>query len=306
MRFDLEIECSNEGVRDAIAHAFSDAQANKNGNALFTGFKDLNHALEYRNPENSSIRIEYAGRRISYSLGIGSYAANGITGSIYYNSNEEYTKATMDDIKNISGLNAYLGISGGLTQIMTHMAALSHNNSIKEVKLCDKNGPQLMYNALQLARYDAMPESINPLKHIFFADSIEANEGFAAYSKKVPSDVHFTLEHRTLEQMVVAAEPKKYFVYSSNAFSIAAKKDRQHSVSNLNGLEAQDRGAELVNMLRNSEGIKNGSYLMAASANATNTLVLHKGKRNGSIGIYSYCYGASAHNECKHPAKSVD
>ena len=303
MNADFEVDTKNETIRDKISKALADVQKNRNGNALLFSYKELRPYLKNsRTRYYEEIKINYEGQRISFSMSARAYFIGGNFKNIYCHSNEGYTKATMDDMMALSGIEDYIGISGGLTQVITHLSALTHKNSIRHVNLYDRNGFQLIYNALQLARYDAMPNSISPMWHVESRDSREANDVLALYGENNRFSMNFALTQDTLEHAVENAENKRHFVYSSNAFEIAVGKEDGNEARNENCWQDQESGSMLVEKLRTSRGFENGSAYMAASVNMPITVILRKESRyEGRMHLYSYCTGNREHSECVHP-----
>jgi hypothetical protein len=302
MHANFEVETENATIRDKVSKALSDVQDNRNGNALLMSYKELRRCLRNNDRRyEKGIKINYEGQRISFRMSARAYFMGGNFKNIYYNSNEGYTKATMDDMAAISGIESYIGISGGLTQVITHLSALTHKNDIKCTNLYDRNGFQLIYNALQLARYDAMPNSISPMWHIEAKDSMESNDVMALYGENNRFRMDFVLTHGTLEHAIENAEDKRHFIYSSNAFTIAVDKGDGKEARNEDCWEDQDSGKTLVEKLRRSKSFKDGSTYMAASVNMPVTIMLRKeGRRADDMRLYSYCTGIGEHAGCVH------
>ena len=302
MQSNFVVETENEVIREKILKALKGAQTNRNEDALIQIYKELRPYLRNNKDRyKEQITINYEGKRISFKMSARAYFIGGDFKSLYYNSNEGYTKATMDDIMALSGIKGYIGISGGLTQIITHMSALTRKNSIELTNLYDRNGFQLIYNALQLARYDAMPNSINPMWHIETKDSIEANEAMALYGENNKFHMNFVLAHDTLEHGIEEAESKRYFVYSSNAFNVSVGREDGREARNENCWEDQQSGNVLVQKLRGSDKFKELSVYMAASVIMPITVMLRKeGKSDPDMRLYSHCTGPGEHSACVH------
>lgn len=302
MQSNFVVETENEVIREKILKALKGAQTNRNEDALIQIYKELRPYLRNNKDRyKEQITINYEGQRISFKMSARAYFIGGDFKSLYYNSNEGYTKATMDDIMALSGIKGYIGISGGLTQVITHMSALTRKNSIELTNLYDRNGFQLIYNALQLARYDAMPNSINPMWHIETKDSIEANEAMAFYGENNKFHMNFVLAHDTLEHGIEEAESKRYFVYSSNAFNVSVGRKDGREARNENCWEDQQSGNVLVQKLRGSDKFKELSVYMAASVIMPITVMLRKeGKSDPDMRLYSHCTGPGEHSACVH------
>ncbi|MEM3883832.1 MAG: hypothetical protein QXT94_02755 [Methanothrix sp.] len=302
MHSNFEVETENATIRGKISKALTDVQSNRNGNALLASYRELRPYLRNNgNRYKDQIRINYEGQRISFSMSARAYFIGGNFKVVYYNSNEGYTKATMDDMMALSGIESYIGISGGLTQVITHLSALTHKNGIRCTNLYDRNGFQLIYNALQLARYDAIPSSISPMWHIEAKDSRESNDVLALYGENNRFHMNFVLTHDTIEHGIEKAESKRYFVYSSNAFNISVDRKDGREARNENCWENQDSGKMLVEKLGSSSRLKNGSAYMAASVSMPVTIMLRKESRNDDgMHLYSYCTGTNEHAECVH------
>ncbi|MEM0154452.1 MAG: hypothetical protein QW814_01295 [Methanothrix sp.] len=302
MQANFEVETENATIRDKISKALTYVQNCRNGNTLLMSYSELRPYLRNNKRRyEERIKINFEGQRISFKMSASAYFMGGNFKEIYYNSNEGYTKATMDDMMNLSGIGSYIGISGGLTQIITHLSALTHKNNISCTNLYDRNGFQLIYNALQLARYDAIPSSISPIWHIEAKNSRESNEILAIYGENNRFNMDFVLTHDSLEHAIENAKNKKYFVYSSNAFGIAIRDSSGKEAKNENCWEDSESGNALVEKLRKSNNFKNGSTYMAASVNMPITIMLRKeGKNANSMRLYSYCSGNGEHAECIH------
>lgn len=302
MQSNFVVETENEVIREKILKALKGAQTNRNEDALIQIYKELRPYLRNNKDRyKEQITINYEGQRISFKMSARAYFIGGDFKSLYYNSNEGYTKATMDDIMALSGIKGYIGISGGLTQVITHMSALTRKNCIELTNLYDRNGFQLIYNALQLARYDAMPNSINPMWHIETKDSIEANEAMALYGENNKFHMNFVLAHDTLEHGIEEAESKRYFVYSSNAFNVSVGREDGREARNENCWEDQQSGNVLVQKLRGSDKFKELSVYMAASVIMPITVMLRKeGKSDPDMRLYSHCTGPGEHSACVH------
>lgn len=299
MHANIEVDASST-LRKIILDTIEEVQKNKADNTLLLAYKGLKQHFKAI-PKDACIGISYSGQRISFSMEARPYMIGGEFKNVYYCSNEEYTNKTMHDIASFSGIENYIGISGGLTQNITILSALRLRNKIKSVTLCDRNGFQLLYNALQLARYDAIPKSINPMWHIKTFDNIEASCAFSLYAKE-KLEMNFVLKHDTLNSSVYWAGRSKHFIYSSNAFGIEIGSKDGKVASNRNSWEAATSGSMFVETLENADNVKPGSAYMAASVNSPAAVLLRKDKPKweSAMQLYSYCSGDGAHLDCSH------
>lgn len=297
----IEIETGSDRVYYALKRAFSEISENRNGNALVTGFGCLKKTLiEEMGAGWDSVKISYNGKTVSFEMDAAPYEADKRHKyGVYYNSNEEYTKSTVDDIGKLYGITGYFGISGGLTQVFTHLSALEKRNHIENVTLCDTNRMQLLYNSLQLVRYDVMKNSINPMWHIKANDSVELRKAFFEYGNSPISGLKFKLVNSDFEELLGNINPGRNFIYSSNAYQVSfGTQVHGEELYTENCWEDSKSGGRILEILRRSDRIENGSAYMAASANSSSTIMLRK-ERN-DIGLYSYCYGDSGHTACVH------
>ena len=299
MHANIDVDASGT-FRNGILEAIDKVQKNKNDMALLQAYKALEPTFK-ASAKDACVSIHYKGHCISFKMEVHPYLIGGDFKNVYYRSNETYTHQTMLDISSFSGIGNYIGISGGLTQNITLLSALRLKNRIKSTTLCDRNGFQLLYNALQLARYDAMPKSINPLWHIKTVDSIEARNAFALYmEEKLKMD--FVLKHDTLDNIIGMARRDSHFIYSSNAFGVEVEFENGAIARNRNAWETQHSGAKLVGTLEKSDNVKSGSVYMAASVNSPAAVLLRKDKPDGELAmpLYSYCSGDGSHSDCVH------
>lgn len=297
----IEIETGSDSIYYYVKKAFSEISSNKNGNALFTSFSSLNKVSKIKEElKNNNLSISYNGDFISFEMSIGPYKVRaGNKYEIYYNSNEEYSKATIEDIAKLSNIKGYFGISGGLTQVFTHISALREKNSFEEVTLCDVNHMQLLYNSMQLVRYDVMGDSINPLWHIKVNDSVEARKAFFRYGQHKIEGLRFKLVNSDFGELLSKINYGSNFIYSSNAYGISFKTSRQgREFSTKNCWNGNESGERIISLLRSSNNIGDGSVYMGTSVDSGGTIMLRKEKKD--IKLYSYCSNAQDHNLCKH------
>ena len=299
MHASIDVDASNS-LRKGVLEAIDDVQKNKNGNALLLAYKALEPSFKAC-AKDTYMGISYKGRRISFEMEVQPYIIGGNFKNVYYNSNEAYTNQTMRDIASFSGIKNYIGISGGLTQNITILSALRLKNRIRSATLCDRNGFQLLYNALQLARFDAMSASINPMWHIACADNLEMRSAVSLYAEE-KIEMKFILRHSTLNGIVERANDDRHFIYSSNAYGVEIESDKGMIARNRNTWETPSSGAILVETLENADNIKPGSAYMAASVNSSAAVLLRKGEIGGetAMPLYSYCSGNEVHSECVH------
>jgi hypothetical protein len=302
MHANVDVEAWNDETCRGVSGAIKEVQENRNDNALLLAYKGLNHYLRADDCRDASIRIDYRGQRISFRMEARPYFMGEEFKNVYYNSNEGYTKATMDDIAAISGIKSYIGISGGLTQVITQLSALKLKNNIRKATLCDRNGFQLLYNALQLARYDAMPKSINPMWHIKAVDNIEARNAFSNYVEEGKLEMDFVLQHDTIDKVIGVARRGTHFIYSSNAFGVEVAYGSDGLARNRNTWEMKSSGDRLIGALESSGNVKPGSAYMAASVNSPAAVILRKDKPDcgSQMPLYSYCSGDKDHSDCVH------
>jgi hypothetical protein len=305
----IKIETNSDKVYYALRKAFSEISENRNGNALATGFGCLEKTLsEEIGVERDNIKISYNGNAVAFEMDTEPYSEMDTElyevnkrreYGVYHNSNEEYTKATVDDIGKLSGITNYFGISGGLTQVFTHLSALEKRNRIENVTLCDTNRMQLLYNSMQLVRYDAMNDSINPMWHIKANDSVELRKALFEYGNSSIGGLRFKLINSDFEKLLDGINPGKNFIYSSNAYRVSLGTRAQgEELHTKNCWKDNKSGERILETLRNSSRIENGSTYMAASVYSSSTIMLRK-ERN-DMRLYSYCYGEPHHDACVH------
>lgn len=299
MHANIDVDASS-AFRKSVLGAIGEVQNNRDDNTLLLAYKGLEPPFRAIS-KDSCIGISYSGQRISFRMEVHPYIIGGGFKNVYYRSNETYTNQTMHDIASFSGIENYIGISGGLTQNITILSALRLKNKIKSTTLCDRNGFQLLYNALQLARYDAMPKSINPMWHIKASDNVEASCAFSLYAKE-KLEMNFILKHDTLNSVVDTARSDRHFIYSSNAFGVEIESVDGKLARNRNTWETTTSGSMLVETLENADNVKPGSAYMAASVNSPAAVLLRKDKPEKEIAmqLYSYCSGEVVHLECLH------
>lgn len=213
---------------------------------------------------------------------------------VYDNSNESYSIETIADMGILHGISNYLGISGGLSQVITHLEVLSNNNKINNVVLCDINKNQIVYNMLQLVKFMNFPDSFNPLWHI---EGSSKTDKVATEAYAVPKNTKFVLKNKRVTKAIEEAEHRgKYFLYSSNAYEIKARvnynlngESFRINCGNSLGWNRWPSGYHLLNSIMSNDNILNGSKYMSSSVGSTKNIILEKDERK--MKVYSYDSG---------------
>ena len=300
------VHSNDAEVESRIEHAIRNVSESRLGNALLTEYKDLIGGFgRIKHNAGTDLSISYSGKRIEFTLELKNFNYL-MEHNVYMNSNETYSIFTIGDMQMIEGLEHYAGVSGGLTQVLTQVALLQGKNDIDTVMLCDLRQEQLVYNALELVRYDAFPSSLDLLTHIYFINRYNANMERGNYK-------HMTIKNGTrfeLSQDDFAAfvDKLKYgsrsFLYSSNVYQI--KVPGFQTAGNSNGLldncwnrwgNAQEH---IIDSFVSSSRFAEGSAFMAASPDSTKSLVIEKD--SGEPRLYSYCASETDHSNCIHPS----
>ncbi|MEM0149608.1 MAG: hypothetical protein QXW10_01790 [Candidatus Micrarchaeaceae archaeon] len=304
--YDVLVQSSDGAVKQSIEQAIGNVTENSLGNALLTECNYLTGRLRrLKHAEKTDLSIEYSGKSIKFGLELQDF--DYFAGDrLYASSNESYSISTVKDMGMLEGIRDYIGISGGLTQVLTQIAVLQARNDIRTVSLCDINQKQLVYNALELARYDSMPSSFNLVNHIDFNNRYMANIERANYKRiGVGKGTRFELVQSDFREMLDNAVSKsRKFLYSSNVYQFDIPRLRESTGNNSLLDNCWYRwGSEqekLMDCIASSSVYGKGSVLMAASPDSDKALLMVK-ERNG-LHEYSYCSSAAGHENCVHPS----
>ncbi len=301
----IEIDSTDPKVEELVRHSFRAVQESVLGNTLLTEYKYLRSMLRAQKAkDNCDLSISYEGDRISFSL---EKMRLNIAGwqTIYPTSNESYTIKTIEDMLSLYKIEGYNGVSGGMTQVLTQLSLLQVNNNIFKVELCDINQPQLIYNALQLARYDAMPEQFDLSAHIDFQGRrITSINEFGNLS--VENGTKFTFHNEPFADLVKNAKPARQFLYSSNIYEIRLPLQHGAEPSNLLnncwtrwGTEIED----ILGFISLSKNIRDGSGYMASAPDTSASVIATKEKQD--LSVYSYCDASMDHKGCLHQSQML-
>ncbi|MCL4404708.1 MAG: hypothetical protein M1544_00855 [Candidatus Marsarchaeota archaeon] len=301
MQKELVIETGKAETDLDLSRAFKSAVENRNGNALMVAFREAKKALDQMD-KSAEIEITYSGSTVKFQM-----RAKPVLGAkfepagVYYNSNESYPKAFVDDIAKLEGIETFTGISGGFTQDIMLLSILSASNNIRNATICDINGYQLVYNSMQLYKYDFDKKSVDPLWHIFAQDNIEAREAYANYGNRKIENMEFSLVQENLLDAISNAKSGRHFVYGSNAYGIRIRKGfgGANEARNRNAWDNYSEQKKLTNALESQDNIAKGSVYMGSSVDEKNSLLLRK-EKGDKIKLYSYCDGSADHKLCRH------
>ena len=299
------VHSNDELVEHRIEHSIKSVSESRLGNALLTEYKDLVGGFSrIKHRAGTDLSISYSGRMIEFTLELKNF--NYLQEhKVYVNSNETYSIFTVRDMQMMEGIEHYAGVSGGLTQVLTQVALLQGKNDIDTIKLCDLKQEQLVYNALELVRYDTLPSSLNLINHIDFIDRYNANMERSNYkSMKIKNGTRFELLQDDFAALV---DKLKYgsrsFLYSSNVYQFRVQ---GFQAADSDGLldncwnrwgNVQER---IIGSFASSSRFAEGSALMAASPDSTKSLVIEKD--SGEPHLYSYCASETDHSNCIHPS----
>jgi hypothetical protein len=170
-------------------------------------------------------------------------------------SNERYSASAISMLRNIDGIDAYIGVCGGFTQNMLIIGALQEKNMLRTIDIFDIDKNQLT-NASKLARQAAMPS--------YLAAEME-RFNIIQFAMKVK------LEIRSLAEKIDAiSEYGKYFIYLSNVVAVPFKgigSDKKYGLSYVGGYTGSGivKGNETLKQIASNEFILDGSYVMASS-----------------------------------------
>ncbi len=300
------VHSNDELVERRVEHSIRSVSESRLGNALLTEYKDLvGRFSRIKHNAGTDLSISYSGGVIEFTLELKNF--NYLQEhKVYVNSNETYSVFTARDMQMMEGIEHYAGVSGGLTQVLTQVALLQGKNDIDTIKLCDLKQEQLVYNALELVRYDALPSSLNLIAHIDFINRYNANMERGDYKHmKIKNGTRFELSQDNFAAFV---DKLKYgsrsFLYSSNVYQI--KVPGFQIADDADGLldncwnrwgNVQER---IIGSLASSSRYAEGSALMAASPDSTKSLVIEKD--SGEPRLYSYCASETNHSNCIHPS----
>lgn len=301
----LEVSSNHKDVAEVIERGINKIDADESLGSTRLVFRDLREKLwpladKYaKRKEKTSIRIAYEGKK-SASLEIKDFKLLDpylYPHDVYYHSNELYSPYTVRDIELTYGINSYLGIPGGFTQVISQLMFLNNGyNNIRNVTICDINQNQLFLNLVQVVKLDRQPDYVNPLLYVRPNEALKAEDGsYSIYN--LPEKINFTLKDQDIREGLREANNGKYFIYSSNAFEIKLdvmsniKEESQHlECSNDFGWYKWPAGYEVLQAISSNEKIKNGSMYMSASVETTRAVIMEKQK--AKMLLYSYSDGS--------------
>ncbi|MGC8538051.1 MAG: hypothetical protein ACP5MZ_03680 [Candidatus Micrarchaeia archaeon] len=304
---EVAVHSNDAEVENRIKHAIRNVSENRLGNALVTGYRDLEEGLRRaKHRDGTELSISYSGKSIEFTLELKDFDYLLLNRVVYMNSNETYSIFTVRDMRMIEGLEHYVGVSGGLTQVLTHVSILQDKNYINTIRLCDLKQEQLVYNALELVRYDALPSSFNLLSHIDFINNYNANMERGDYKRmKIANGTRFELSRKDFAEFIDTLEyGSRSFLYSSNVYQL--RLPGFQAAYNPDGLldNCWNRwGKEqehIIDSFATSSRFANGSALMAASPDSTKSLIMERD--SGEPRLYSYCASEKDHSNCVHPS----
>ncbi len=174
---------------------------------------------------------------------------------IWYESNEHYSAGAISALRNIAGIDSYIGVCGGFTQNMLIIGALQEKNMLRTIDIFDIDKNQLT-NASKLARQAAMPSYL------------------AAETERLninPLAMKVKFEMRSLAEKIDAiSEYGKYFIYLSNVVAVPFKgidSDGKCGLSYIGGYTGSGivKGNEMLKQIAGNEFILDGSYVMVSS-----------------------------------------
>ena len=300
------VHSNDEEVESRMERSIRSVSESRLGNALLTEYRGLAYALKkVKRRDGTDLSISYCGKTIEFTLNLRNF--NYLNEHrAYMNSNEAYSIFTARDMRMLEGLEHYAGVSGGLTQVLTQVALLQEKNDISTVKLCDLKQEQLVYNALELVRYDVLPSSFNLLAHIDFINKYNANVDRGYYKRmNIASGTRFELSQNDFAAFLdTLRHGSRSFLYSSNVYQFRVPGFQM--ADDADGLldncwnrwgNVQER---IVDSFAASSRFAEGSAFMAASPDSTKSLVI--GRDSCGPHLYSYCASETDHSNCIHPS----
>ncbi len=312
----ISISSNSKEVVETFDNAFKYVESNKSPSTLHDNYYNLKNSMYKirkslkKKDKPVNLSISYEGKHISFDLKLNSFDfidSKKYT-PLYFNSNEVYSLNTFNDLELIDGIDRYLGILGGGTQVLSHLEYLrkNGNNSINNVDLYDINQNQLVYGATQLYRLDKLGwagfGSLTPAFHLNTKDPtiFESLKNFEL------NDVHINLNFGSIKDAIVTADKAgKYFIYTSNAYELILNsklENKNISCRNDNAWNSMDlTKKEILNPIVKKPKIMNGSYYMVTTPSYWKTIIMEKvGK---SMLLYSFCDDDGNSNErCVHPS----
>ena len=212
------------------------------------------------------IRVEERDQLINYSYTgelprlEGRLKSGELVGSyVYETTNEFYSNALQDRLKELQGINSYIGVIGGGDQHIVLLGALQRSNKLSNVMLCDINPAQIFMGIMAFASYNT-------------AVRLGEIEKFAVGNRwgrmRAPvlgTPISISLEHRNMLQSISEAKPDTYFIYLSNMLTLPfyLRAMPRHSCDSMWLSLAESRGL-LLSMIKN-QNIRDGSCVMAGT-----------------------------------------
>ncbi len=301
----LEVHSNHKDVAEIIEEGINKLDTDELFGSPRLIFRDLREKLwtladrYVAMKEPTSLKVTYNGKR-SVNLQIKDFKLLDpylYSHDVYYHSNEFYSPYTVKDMELTYGINSYVGIPGGLTQVISQLIFLNNgNNDIRNVTLYDINQNQLFLNTLQLIKLAKQPDYINPLMYVRPNKPLQGKDGsYEIY--KLPQKINFVLKNNDIREGLRKASDKgKYFIYTSNAFEIkldvtsSISEEAQHfECRNDLGWYKWPAGYEVLQAISNNENIKNGSMYLSASVESTKALIMEK--QSNKMLLYSYSDG---------------
>ena len=311
----LRIKADNERLESAMMRSFEKVANGEVGlNSIYSEFKLLRRYIwsadMSRRGKESHLSVSYAGRRVSFEFSTENFKYShdklpsfGMYETQDKHSNETYSKATIEDISSLHGIDSVLAVSGGLTQQLLKIGVLQEGNDIRNITMVDISERQLLFNMVQLMAYDSMPGKFRAFWHM-------PDAGHRCIRVAEGTKIH--LAESTIGNAVESAGTGRYFIDSSNIYGMVLHgSDRLHTQDtgmHMYGNDGyweswQPEGRRFLSAIADNPKILAGSVYMAASSGSKRAVLQEKSGKD-MVG-YSYCDGTPAHGTCAYPGVAL-
>ena len=188
---------------------------------------------------------------------------------LYPMSNEKIGKRNLEGIDKISGISHFLGIVGGFTSPLAHVALLQQKNSIETCTFVDTDENQCfnaVVMALRLDRHLSRGMDIRAFEPKLFLDR-------TLFERPLPDRFNFRNEDM-MQSVVSASEGGRYFIYLSNAYMLGD----YHNIiiSTITGDDDIMETADLLKAILENRNMDSGSCVLFAHAWSSEFVMLEK------------------------------
>lgn len=198
----------------------------------------------------------------------------------YLEANEKFDRHTFRAIGRISGINHFLGITGGFNYPLSIVLNLQQRNSLETCTFVDDDAEQCFNAIVMVLRFDRYlsnnTTTSNFEPHLFFKHAL--------LGRHLPYAFDFRNED-IMQEVVLASGRGRYFIYLSNAYRIGYF---PHPI--IPGSNGMDETKTVWKAILENRNIEPGSYILSVKPFSSQFVMLRKEQSGFSV-PYFHCGG---------------